>query len=144
MEGFFGGTEESKGTIKEAVENAVKQDKGNIFGIGSDDSIDMNKFNDLPDPVKEAYFEESDNRQEDGVDIPDSNISQPSDSNQEDFSDYSDNNNDSDNSSGYGADSDTDSGDYEATGGLLTKRKASGKVKDKWKKKMKRGGLASR
>jgi len=49
---------------------------------------------------------------------------------------------------GYGGTEDTpesfDSGDYEATGGLLTKRKASGKIKDKWKKKMKRGGLASR
>jgi hypothetical protein len=47
-------------------------------------------------------------------------------------------------SDGFGATEETDSGDYEATGGLLTKRKASGKIKDKWKKKMKRGGLASR
>jgi len=47
-------------------------------------------------------------------------------------------------SDGFGATQETDSGDYEATGGLLTKRKASGKIKDKWKKKMKRGGLASR
>ena len=52
--------------------------------------------------------------------------------------------NDGNNSSGFGASAETDSGDYEARGGLLTKRKASGQVKDKWKKKMKRGGLASR
>ena len=115
-----------------------------------DGSIDMNKFNSLPDAVQESYYQAADDRQEGGVDIPDSNISQPSDSNREDFSDYSDDNNDSgggydsDNSSGFGADSDTDSGDYEATGGLLTKRKASGKLKDKYKKKMKQGGLASR
>ena len=67
-----------------------------------------------------------------------SNISQPSDSNQENFSSYSDDGNDEDDTTSE------DSGDYEAKGGLLTKRKASGKVKDKWKKKMKRGGLASR
>ena len=115
-----------------------------------DGSVDMNKFNSLPDAVQESYYQAADDRQEGGVDIPDSNISQPSDNNQEDFSDYSDDNNDSgggydsDNSSGFGADSDTDSGDYEATGGLLTKRKASGKLKNKYKKKMKRGGLASR
>jgi len=143
-EGFYGGTEASKATIKEAVEEAVKTDKG-FLGLGGDDSVDMDKFNNLPDPVKEAYYEESDNREEDKSTTsstptsftPTTGMFDSDDSDEQQSYDSPSDDGGYDTGGGYSVSDDDFSGFN--TGGLAGKKKKKQKPK-----KMKRGGLASR
>jgi len=119
-------------------------DAVNSASTGKDGGFDSSKFNSLPDGIQNTY-EEAVTQKEDeqqtygGYTGPTAgNLGSLSPNN--DDEDNNDNNN-----SGFSGDTDTGFGmsDEDAIykGSLITKRKASGKVKPKH---MKRGGLASK
>ena len=119
----------------DAVEDASKNDDG---------SFNADNYNSLPSGIQDVYNEsvtqKEDDQQQYSPTPPSTDLSNMFSNNDDD------NNNDSNDGTGDPGGTDSESGsemggEDVAKGSLITKRKASGKIKKKY---MKRGGLASR